>query len=93
MSWLSKFLPDEHSRRLFPGFVAFCVGLLGVAMGFIATQFEIELLGKLGYMIVVFAVVWGFIFIVTGWFKAVPEILKAFTPKPKQRDTKRLSDE
>lgn len=93
MGLLSKFLPDEHNRRLLPGFLAFCLAAIGALLGFVATEFEIAWLGKLAFMIVAVAVVWGFIFVLTGWVKAIPEVLKAFSKNPVDHDsTKNRSD-
>jgi hypothetical protein len=58
----SHFLPDNKNRQLFPFFVAWVIGLIGVGMGFLASAFSWRLLAIISFVIVVGAVLFGF-----GW--------------------------
>ena len=71
MSLINKFLPDEANRRLFPGFVAFLVALLGVILGFIASAIESNVFGVVAYVITVIGVLGGLVFVGYGWFRTM----------------------
>ncbi len=69
MRGLSKFLPNEASRRMFPGFLAFCVAGAGTALGFIASAMSVRWLGILAFNITGLGVFGGFVFILRGWWR------------------------
>ena len=58
-SALAKFLPDEHSKRLFVPFVCFVIAAFGAAMGFAADALELRWLGQIAFVITAIAVVVG----------------------------------
>lgn len=65
----SKFLPDRNNRRLFPGFVAFCVAGVGVALGFIGQARSWRWLTLLAFPVVAVGVLGGLVFILRGWWQ------------------------
>ena len=74
----NTFLPNEANRRLFPGFVAFCVALGGVTLGFVASYFAIGWLSRIAFVITVVGVAGGFVFVAHGWWR--------FFFRPTERD-------
>jgi len=71
MSLIDKFLPNDANRRLFLGFIAFLVALVGVILGFTAAAIESKLLGVVGYIITVIGVLGGFVFIGYRWYRTM----------------------
>jgi hypothetical protein len=69
MGILEKFLPSEAVRRIFPGFIAFCVAGIGVALGAVASAASVPWLGILATAIVMLGVFGGFVFILYGWWR------------------------
>lgn len=67
--FLQKFLPNEAHRRLFPGFLCFCIGAFGVALGFGAWALEWRWLGYLAYGITTIGVFGGGCAILYGWWR------------------------
>jgi uncharacterized membrane protein YcjF (UPF0283 family) len=68
MSFLQKFLPDQNNRALFPGFVAFCVAVLGAALGFTANAFSVHWLSVVAFCVTALGVFGGIYFILHGWW-------------------------
>jgi hypothetical protein len=68
---LKRFLPNPENRRLFPGFVAFCVAAVGAALGFWAHYMEWEQLGELAFLVTALGVIGGFIAIVVAVFRTL----------------------
>jgi len=69
MGAFQKFLPNEMNRRMFPGFVAFCVAAVGAALGFIASAMSLRWLGIAAVVLVGLGVAGGFVFILHGWWR------------------------
>jgi hypothetical protein len=68
MSIIERIRPkDEASRRLFPGFAAFVVALIGVGLGIVADWASVRWLGYIAFIMVAAAVLGGFIFIIWGF--------------------------
>lgn len=64
----SKFLPDENNKRLLPGFIAFCMAAVGVALGFLASQVNSKPLSIFSVCVVFVGVAGGFAFVMRGIF-------------------------
>ena len=75
MDW-KKFLPNEHNKRLFPGFVAFCIAFIGVMLGFVASHLKIETLFVAAIVITFIGIFGGFVFIAHGWYVGLKAVLK-----------------
>jgi hypothetical protein len=69
MRGLEKFLPNEANRRMFPGFIAFVVAGIGVALGFFASAISVRWLSILAFAITLIGVLGGFVFILHGWWR------------------------
>ena len=70
MAIVEKLRPkDEASRRLFPGFVACAVALIGFGLAVVADWASIRWLGFVAFAMVASAVLGGFIFIIWGFVK------------------------
>jgi hypothetical protein len=82
VSYLKDFLPNANNQRLFPGFVAFCVAGLGVALGFIAFAMSIRWLALLAFFITVLGVLSGFLFISRQWWR----LFRGASPKVKDNN-------
>ena len=68
MSIIEKIRPkDEASRRLFPGFLAFAVALVGFGLAVVADWASIRWLGFVAFAMIASAVLGGFIFIIWGF--------------------------
>ena len=68
MSFLQRFLPDQNNRAFFPCFVAFCVAVLGAALGFTANAISVHWLSIVAFCITALGVFGGIICILHGWW-------------------------
>jgi len=72
MRAIDKFLPDEANRRLFPGFIAFCLAAVGVTLVFIAQAIDSlwisPWLALLGVIMALLGILGGFICIIYGYW-------------------------
>jgi CHASE2 domain-containing sensor protein len=65
---MSKFLPNQNNRRHFPAFACFCVASVGVALGFVASAFQVKPLYLVALVITVSGVAGGFVCIIYVWW-------------------------
>ena len=64
MSILTRFLPNELNRKLFPIFLCFCIAVVGAALGFTADAFQLQILGQVAFLVCATGVIVGCILIV-----------------------------
>ena len=77
MSFLKRFLPDQNNRALFLGFVAFCVAVLGAALGFTANAISVHWLSIVAFCVTALGVFGGtFLFCIVGGCCFVQQLLK-----------------
>ena len=68
MRFLKRFLPDQNNRALFLGFVAFCVAVLGAALGFTANAISVHWLSIVAFCVTALGVFGGTFFILHRWW-------------------------
>ena len=78
MPRMNSFLPNRANRRLFPGFVAFAVAAIGVALGFVAQWLSVKWLGMVAFFVVAIGVVFGFGAVVWLFITTPREIARQF---------------
>ncbi len=66
MSHFEKFLPNENNRRMFPGFLAFCIAAIGVALGFAASALSYRWLSIVAFFITASGVFGGIVCVIRG---------------------------
>ncbi|GAB1266990.1 hypothetical protein NBRC116493_02430 [Aurantivibrio infirmus] len=76
-----KFLPDQNNKRMFPGFVVFCVVLIGVLLGFIASYFKFKFLFIISITMTLIGILCGFILIAYGWAIAIGKFIRLLLGK------------
>jgi len=64
MSMLTRFLPNELNRKLFPIFLCFCIAVVAAALGFAADAFQFHMLGQAAFLICATGVIAGCVLIV-----------------------------
>lgn len=65
---MQRLLPNEHNRRMFPGFICIVVAAVGVALGFTASALQVRALSIAALIITVVGVAGGFLFVASGFW-------------------------
>ncbi len=70
------FLPNENNKRLLPGFIAFCVAVAGVSLGFVASSYELKYLGIISLILTITGIIGGIAFIIYNFTMALIRFVK-----------------